>query len=86
MRRLALLLKEKYGLVHVPSPKKAERWLSQTSSRINEGAPPEAAGIEAARGIFTHEFKPHAVYAGRPVEEILAAGEEGGEGVSSGNP
>jgi hypothetical protein len=77
MRRLALLLKEKYGLVHVPSPKKAERWRSRARSRIDEGAPPEAAGIEAARQIFTHEYKPHAVYAGRPVEEILRAGEEG---------
>jgi hypothetical protein len=71
MRELSLRLKEKYGLVHVPNPRKAERWCELTRRRIAEGAPPEEAGIEAARRIFTYEYKRYGVYAGVPVEQLL---------------
>jgi hypothetical protein len=73
MRQLALQLKEKYGLAHVPGPGKTGRWCEFTRRRIEEGAPPEEAGIEAARRVFTYEFKSHGVYAGTPVEQLLSS-------------
>ena len=71
IERVRLLLKSKYGLVHVPSVHKTRRWLGEARAKIAAGEPPEQAGIAAARSVFPYEFKPHNIHSGAAVEEII---------------
>jgi hypothetical protein len=66
------MLKKKYGLVHVPSVHKAERWLEEARSRISSGQPPEQAGTSAAHQVFPYEFKPYNIHNAASVGDILA--------------
>ena len=69
-----LLLKRKYGLVHVPNRHRALAWYSEVKRRIAAGEPPEAAGAAVAERLFRYEYKPLARYADGPgVEAIIAA-------------
>jgi hypothetical protein len=71
IERVRLLLKSKYGLVHVPSVHKTRSWIDETRSRISSGEPPEQAGTAAAQQLFPYEFKPHNIHASASVEAIL---------------
>jgi hypothetical protein len=71
IERVRLLLKSKYGLVHVPSVHKTRRWIEEARAHITAGQPPEQAGIQAARSVFPYEFKPYNIHAAAAVEEIL---------------
>lgn len=50
-------LKRKYGLVHVPSRPRLERWLRRYEELRGEGEPSEIAGLRAAREIFPYEAR-----------------------------
>lgn len=50
-------LKRKYGLVHVPSRHRQERWLTRYRELRKEGDPPETAGLRAAREVFPYEAR-----------------------------
>ncbi len=69
--RLPILLRHKYGLVHVPSEKRCIRWRDTCRSEIDTGVPPEAAGLAAARGVFPYEAKGRVAPDGAPVSELL---------------
>ena len=71
IERVRLLLKSKYGLVHVPSVHKTRRWIEEARSMLAAGQPSEQAGIAAARSVFPYEFKPYNVHTGATVEEII---------------
>lgn len=71
IERVRLLLKSKYGLVHVPSVHKTRRWIEEARAKLAAGQPPEQAGIAAAQSVFPYEFKPYNVHAGATVEEII---------------
>ena len=71
--KVRLLIKSKYGLVHVPNVHKTRRWIERTRARISFGEPPEQAGSSVAEEIFPYEFKPHRIYTKTGVEEILEA-------------
>ncbi|MFO8063964.1 MAG: hypothetical protein ACQETQ_13295 [Spirochaetota bacterium] len=73
IEKVRLLLKSKYGLVHVPNVHKTRRWIEATRARIAAGEPSEQAGGSAAEEIFPYEFKPHRVPGETEVEDILAA-------------
>lgn len=66
-----LLLKEKYGLVHVPYERKVRRWVELTRSHMRTGQSPENAGLLAARSTFPYELREHNVYDSSGVEELL---------------
>ncbi len=70
---IALQLRRKYELVHVPNSRKVQRWAEETRRLMLEGSPPEFAGMEAARKVFTYEYHEHRVFEAAPAEEILAA-------------
>lgn len=72
MQSHLLLLKEKYGLVHVPSLHKAQRWKKAAQSLIHSGYPPEQAGMEAARKVFSYEYKEYAAYGGESAQALLS--------------
>jgi len=72
MHSVLLQLKEKYGLVHVPSRHKAENWMLETSRLLELNYPWEQAGMEAARRVFGYEYREHSVYGGPDVREILS--------------
>ncbi|MFP4375214.1 MAG: hypothetical protein ACLFPO_12855 [Spirochaetaceae bacterium] len=71
IERVRLLLKSKYGLVHVPSVHKTHRWLEVTRANIAAGQPPEQGGMAAAQRVFPYEFKPYNIHAGATVEQII---------------
>lgn len=71
IERVRLLLKAKYGLVHVPSVHKTRRWIEEARGHIDAGEPPEQAGIAAARSVFPYEYKPHNIHAAAAVEDII---------------
>lgn len=50
-------LKRKYGLVHVPSRHRQDRWLQRYRELLEEGEPPETAGLRAAREVFPYEAR-----------------------------
>ena len=50
-------LKEKYGLVHLPSRHRLARWRDRFWELRAEGEPPESAGLRAARELFPYEAK-----------------------------
>lgn len=50
-------LKRKYGLVHVPSHHRLERWVARYETLLGEGEPPESAGLRAAKEVFPYECK-----------------------------
>jgi len=68
---LNLLLKEKYGLVHVPYERKIRRWVELTRSHMRTGQSPENAGLLAARATFPYELRENNSYVGIRVEELL---------------
>ena len=72
---MRLLLKKKYGLVHVPHHSKCAQWIQDVQQRIRRGEPPEAAGAAAARALFPYEHKPRAQYGGPTVGRIIAVGD-----------
>lgn len=55
--KLPLELRRKYGLVHVPSRTRVERWISVVHREIGLGVPAEAAGLQAAREVFPYEAR-----------------------------
>jgi hypothetical protein len=71
IERARLLLKSKYGLVHVPSVHKTRRWIEEARTRIDAGEPPEQAGIAAARSVFPYEFRPHNIHSAAAVDDII---------------
>jgi hypothetical protein len=72
---MRLLLKKKYGLVHVPNRHKCEVWITEVRRRIREGEPAEAAGASVAWELFPYEYKPRAQYGGARVTDVIAAAE-----------
>ena len=69
-----LLLKRKYGLVHVPNRHRTQQWCREVGKRIDSGEPAEAAGAAVAERLFRYEYKPLARYAdGLSVQQIIAA-------------
>ena len=69
-----LLLKRKYGLVHVPNRHRTQVWYGEVRQRIAAGEPAEVAGAAVAERLFRYEYKPTARYADGPsVDEIIAA-------------
>ncbi|TVQ37940.1 MAG: hypothetical protein EA384_10650 [Spirochaetaceae bacterium] len=69
-----LMLKSKYGLVHIPNRHRCGQWYAEVSKRIAAGEPAEAAGAAIAERLFRYEYKPLARYADGPsVVEIIAA-------------
>lgn len=81
MTGLKLLLKEKYGLVHVPYDRKVTRWIELTRSHMKTGQSAENAGLLAARLTFPYELRENRAYSGPSVAELLElpAGELGGK-------
>ena len=69
--QLRLLLREKYGLVHVPHFHKAGEWAGQTAAAIRDGVTPEEAGLTAARELFPYEMKEHNAHLGAAVSELV---------------
>ncbi len=69
--KVKLLLKQKYGLVHVPNHHKVKDWFAAQKREQADGASAEDAGIAAARAVFPYEYKEHAVYEGPRIEDIL---------------
>ena len=72
MQNGILLLKQKYGLVHVPSRHKAEKWAGRVRDLIEQGYSGEQAGMEAATQVFTYEYKEVYARSGAPVFDILS--------------
>ncbi|MFO7848850.1 MAG: hypothetical protein R6V67_02715 [Spirochaetia bacterium] len=77
MREAALALHRKYQLVHVPSHHKVTRWAENVRKLISEGYPPEQAGMEAARSVFTYEYGEKRVFGEMSVEKILSSLDSG---------
>lgn len=50
-------LKNKYGLVHVPTMKRCRQWATVMRMRRAAGLPPERAGLLAAEEVFRYEAK-----------------------------
>lgn len=71
MREAAMVLRKKYDLVHVPSRHKVDRWMDLARSLIADGYPPEQAGMEAARKVFSYEYHETRVFRETAVEKIL---------------
>ncbi len=69
--QIRLLLRDKYGLVHIPNRHKMEAWIDRTRGAVSGGVGPEEAGLRAARELFPYELKEHAVYTSHPVPELL---------------
>ena len=74
--RLRLLLRDKYGLVHVPNRHKLSQWVALTKNGMGEGLSDETAGLAAARELFPYELKEHAIYASTPAARLLELAEE----------
>ena len=72
MKEISVLLKEKYGLVHVPYDRKVRRWVELTKSHIRTGQSAEHAGLLAARLTFPYELREHNVYQSTPVRDLIA--------------
>ncbi|MFW5711993.1 MAG: hypothetical protein ACOCZA_08585 [Spirochaetota bacterium] len=66
------MLKGKYGLAHVPSRHKAERWAERVRVLMETGYSDEQAGMEAAKQIFTYEYKEVYARSGARVVDILS--------------
>ena len=69
--RIRLLLREKYGLVHVPHYHKAVEWAKRTEAAVRRGVTPEEAGLTAARELLPYEAKEHNVQLGAAVSKLL---------------
>lgn len=55
----------------MPSRHKAERWAARVRELMRQSYSEEQAGMEAARQIFTYEYKEIYTRSGAPVSEIL---------------
>jgi len=71
MQSSVILLKEKYGLAHVPSRHKAEKWAHRVGLLLKQGYSEEQAGMEAAKQVFSYEYKEVYVRSGAAVSDIL---------------
>lgn len=72
MQSSVILLKEKYGLAHVPSRHKAEKWARRVDHLVQQGYSEEQAGMESAKLVFSYEYKEVYVPSGAAVGEIRA--------------
>ncbi|MCF7915450.1 MAG: hypothetical protein K9L66_09815 [Spirochaetaceae bacterium] len=72
MQSSVILLKEKYGLAHIPSRHKAEKWAHRVGVLLQQGYSEEQAGMEAAKQVFSYEYKEVYVRSGASVSDILA--------------
>ncbi|MFO7729504.1 MAG: hypothetical protein R6V86_01935 [Spirochaetia bacterium] len=72
MKSSVILIKEKYGLAHVPSLHKAGKWAKRVSVLLQQGYSEEQAGMEAAKQVFSYEYKEVYVRSGAVVSDILA--------------
>ena len=72
MQNGVILLKEKYGLAHVPSRHKAGKWAHRVGILLEQGYSEEQAGMEAAKQVFSYEYKEVYVHSGAAVGDILA--------------
>ena len=54
---LPLKLRAKYGLVHVPSRSRVDRWIRDTREAIRSGLPSERAGLQIAFRVFPYEAR-----------------------------
>lgn len=72
---IPLKLRHKYGLVHVPSRSRVDRWYTTARTFIESGLPPEAAGRQAAREVFPYEAREIYVPDAESVEFLLSRGE-----------
>ncbi|MFP4267968.1 MAG: hypothetical protein ACLFQW_08260 [Spirochaetaceae bacterium] len=77
MKDTALALHRKYQLVHVPNHHKVRRWAENVRRLMGKGYPPEQAGMEAARSVFTYEYGEKRVFGETPVKEILSSLDSG---------
>ena len=50
-------LKDKYGLVHVPTMKRCRQWATVMRMRLAARLPPERAGLLAAEEVFRYEAR-----------------------------
>ena len=68
---LPLMLRSKYGLVHVPSRLRVERWVQDTREAIRMGLPSERAGLQVVLAIFPYEARELHVPDSPSVEEMI---------------
>ena len=68
---LMLALRSKYGLVHVPSRARVERWIQGTRAAISAGLPPERAGLQTAFAVFPYEARELHLPDSPSVEEMI---------------
>ena len=69
--QLPILLREKYGLVHVPGVRRCLRWVDRCRAEIAAGVPPESAGLTAARSTFPYEARERVIPGASTVTELL---------------
>ena len=69
--QLRLLLREKYGLVHVPNRHRMASWVERTRAGCAAGLAAEEAGLLAARALFPYELKERAVLSATPAARLL---------------
>jgi len=55
--KMPVVLREKFGLVHVPSSGRCRRWAQRCRAQLTAGLPPERAGLIAAMEVFPYEAK-----------------------------
>jgi len=72
MESTLILLKKKYGLAHVPSRHKAEKWADRVHGLMGQGYSEEQAGMESAKQIFSYEYKEVYARSGAAVHIILS--------------
>lgn len=70
--RLPVTLRHKYGLVHVPAAQRCQSWVIAVQRLLDEGLPPEHAGLQAAHAIFPYEAREVVRPDAHSVPEILA--------------
>lgn len=55
--RLAIALRTKYGLVHVPNSRRCVQWVAAARAHLALGEPEEHSGWMAAREVFPYEAR-----------------------------
>jgi hypothetical protein len=71
MDEARVLLKRKYGLVHVPRAARVREWHERVTAALGRGESPEEAGLAAAREVFPHELNEPAARGEPKVDVIL---------------
>lgn len=72
---MPVALREKYGLVHVPGPRRCRDWAARTRREIEGGLPYEHAGFQAARAVFPYEAREIPLAGTVAVGDLLAMAE-----------